>query len=183
MAIQEHIASESADARAMADELRRKGQRTPVAADEMSALPPPDSRYDEGAPRGRLLENGQEREPFGDQEQKLAWPEIPGYRLYWFNDTPGRVSRALKGGYTHVDGEDGEHVTRMVDRGERGTGVKGYLMKIPIEWYEQDQAGKNAKQAKKMDEILHGRFEEKDGQNQYVPTQGISGIHIRARRA
>src|SRR5580698_7649224 len=48
-----------------------------------------------------------DRVPFGDQEQSLAWPEIPGFRLYWFNDVRDRVARAIRAGYVHVQKEDG----------------------------------------------------------------------------
>lgn len=89
------------------------------------------------------------RKPFGSHEQKLKYPERPGFHRHWFNDSPGRIARALEAGYKHVLGKDGKNVSRVVDPGPRGGGLTGYLMEIPLEWWQSDQAVKN----KARDEI------------------------------
>lgn len=35
--------------------------------------------------------------------QTLEVPEIPGFVLYWMEDRPGRIHRAMQAGYTFVD--------------------------------------------------------------------------------
>lgn len=112
------------------------------------------------------------REPFGAGEQQLAHPPIPGYRLYWFNDTPGRIERAERAGYAHVDDRHG-HVARNVGRGERDGGLRAYLMKIPMEWYEEDMAKAEDQLNSRLRDIRDGRHNLQPGQNQYVPTRGI----------
>jgi hypothetical protein len=114
-----------------------------------------------------------ERKPFGNLDQKLYWPPIPGYRLYWFNDEPGAIRRAKEAGYDHVlDPDTAEPVNRVVDR-SNGRGRSAYLMKIPREWYEEDMA----KQAAELDSRLHDIKTGKAGpgadENRYVPQQGI----------
>jgi hypothetical protein len=114
------------------------------------------------------------RKPFGAQEQTLAWPPIPGFRLYWFNDTPGRVDRAKEAGYEHVrDPETSSPVKRNVGRGENGAGLQSFLMKIPEEWYREDQAAVNAAESEKLRNIREGKTSAPPGSNQYVPSQGI----------
>lgn len=110
------------------------------------------------------------RKPFGSQEQQLAWPPIPGFRLYWFNDTPGRVARAKEAGYEHVlDPASGEPVKRNVGRGEGSqAGLTAYLMKIPIEWYQEDTAAAQAALETRLRDIREGRGQ---GENQYVTSR------------
>lgn len=132
--------------------------------------------------RSRLAMN--DRQPFGAGEQTLGYPDIPGYRLYWFSDTPGRIQRAKRAGYEHVL-EEGTPVTRIVGQGAQGSGgVQGFLMMIPMEWYKDDVAAANDAQRRKMEDIKYGRLLQPagtDGQLQYVPTQR-GGIKIDERR-
>lgn len=99
------------------------------------------------------------RIPMSAPTQQLAVPEIEGYHLHWH--LGANVPRAKQAGYTHVTDEDGIDV---VGRGVANSGsdigstdlgsiisiLSGtsnnneepdrlYLMKIPQEWWEEDQ--------------------------------------------
>lgn len=81
------------------------------------------------------------RVPFGNFEQKLAYPTREGYRRYWFNDDPGRLQKALEAGYDHVfDPILKQNVQRIVGRAESGGPLVAFLMEIPQEWFEDDMA-------------------------------------------
>lgn len=117
--------------------------------------------------RGPGLRDGRERVPFGAQEQQLAYPDIPGYRLYWFNDTPGRIARAKKAGYEHVctEGTDAP-IQRNVGRGEGAqNGLTAYLMKIPRQWYEEDAKSSQDDLDRRLRDIREGRGQ---GENTYT---------------
>ncbi len=79
--------------------------------------------------------------PFGAFDQKLAFPPIEGYKQHWFNDKPGRVDIALRAGWTHVNDNDGKPRVIVVDSG----GQKAYLLKIPEQFWAEDQARQEAK--------------------------------------
>jgi len=96
-----------------------------------------------------------DRVPFGTHEQALSWPAIPGFRLYWFNDMPGRIERAKLAGYEHVE-KNGEPVSMIVDKSVQGTGLRAYLMKIPTEWYQEDKAANEQYEAEKIRNIQEG---------------------------
>lgn len=105
-----------------------------------------------------MIKAERQRIPMSTPTLKLHVPEIPGYRTYWFNDDPGRISRALRAGYTFVTEDEidlnvtttvcesalgngntdlGSNISLTVDR---STGQRAYLMKIKTEHYLQDQA-------------------------------------------
>ncbi len=118
------------------------------------------------------------RMPFGEPELSLYHEEIPGFRLYWFNDQKDRIYRAKRAGYEHVTDRNGEPIARVVSR-EGPREVKGYLMKIPIEYYKADKAAAERRETNKIAEIRAGVFQAGQGDNRYVPSQGI---HIREGR-
>ncbi len=113
------------------------------------------------------------RQPFGSFVQKLAVPPIPGMHQHWFNDEPGRVDTAKAAGYTHVLDALGKPKSRVVDK---TTGMLGYLMKTPQEWYDHDMAEQQKGIDEMEDAIRRGADEHgqpnKDGR--YIPKQGIS---------
>jgi len=101
------------------------------------------------------------RVPMGGPEQQLAVPEIEGYVLHWFLDSPGRIPRALAAGWEFVnrgevqlvdrgyasnpggDGNSdlGSRVSVYGSPGDRGEAVRQlYLMKIRKDWYDSDMA-------------------------------------------
>jgi len=127
------------------------------------------------ASRGRA-EKGERREriPFGTARAKLPRGEDPKkfhYRV--FNDEwrkePGRVLRAKNAGYEVVPDQEGLTVGVNGD----GTAIKGVLMRIPKEWYEEDQAKKQEVNDAVDKEIKAGRFQEKPSDMRYVPKSGI----------
>lgn len=120
-----------------------------------------------------------ERRPFGALEQKLAYPAREGFHRHWFNDSPGRIERAKEGGYEHVKGDDGKNVNRIVGTAEGGGPQTGYLMEIPEEWWKADMAEYQKQVNEKEDTIKRGELESQQGDNRYVPQQGIKISHGR----
>lgn len=117
------------------------------------------------------------RKPFGALEQKLAYPAREGFHRHWFNDNPGRVARAQEAGYSHVVGDDGKNVSRIVGTAEGGGPLNGYLMEIPEEWWKADLAEQQNQVNAKEDTIRRGELESQAGDNRYVPVQGIKISH------
>lgn len=98
-----------------------------------------------------------ERVPFGAFEQVLAYPQRPGYRRYWANDTPGRIQRFKSAGYGHViDDVSGEPVSRITDVAN-GRGRASYLMETPMRWYQQDMGKQAAALQRRLDDIRNGK--------------------------
>ena len=78
---------------------------------------------------------------------------IPGYHLYIFNDTPGRITAASENGYefvapNEVGGLTANVVSRNTDLGDKvrflvgsndGEPTYAYLMKIKQDWWDEDQ--------------------------------------------
>lgn len=117
-------------------------------------------------PRGDAVTSGASkartrptRTPFGGLKLKLSAIPIPGFHLHWVNEAPGRLEEATIGGYEFVDEQEqlapgqsrqansdlGTRVRRLVGRGEDGNAQYAYLMKIPLDWYDQDQRELQAK--------------------------------------
>ncbi|WP_213775104.1 hypothetical protein [Bradyrhizobium sp. dw_78] len=119
--------------------------------------------------------------PFGAARQKLNYPARPGYHRHWFNDQPGRIDIAKQAGYTHVTGNDGEHVKRVVGTMEGGGGLVAYLMEIPTEWWEDDlraqQARVNEIEAQMKRGVGAGKEHLEPGQ--YVPMNADGTPRIR----
>lgn len=89
------------------------------------------------------------RVPLGSRN-RLRYPERKGYVRRVFNDDHDRIQQALDAGYEfvtdHLPGGDpragdatqvGSKVMKEV-----GSGMKGYLMEIPEEYYKEDQKAK-----------------------------------------
>ena len=103
-----------------------------------------------------------ERIPMSLPMQKLAVPEMEGYHLHWMLGTQSRLSQALRAGYEFVDETEVDIVgtgladdlsksgntdmgTRIsvsagADVGADGSEQRLYLMKLKIEWWNEDQA-------------------------------------------
>ncbi len=114
-------------------------------------------------PASKRLASAGERKriPMGVPVQKLEVADIPGYHLHWFLGTPERIARAQEGGYEFVKPEDAQPnnvslggdsaVSGSTDMGSQvsivagsetgrdGQPVRMVLMKIKLEWYEEDQ--------------------------------------------
>lgn len=107
--------------------------------------------------------SGKDRIPMSVPQRHLEVSEIPGYHLHWFIST--RIARALRAGYTFVTDEDGVDVNNFDlagDASANGSSDMGsrisvpaavggdsderlYLMKLPQEFWEQDQAALEAR--------------------------------------
>lgn len=86
------------------------------------------------------------------QRNVLKYHEIPGYRLRFVNDVEDRVEQMKELGYEPVqshellhdpDASEASQIGSIVSKSARG-GMKGVLMKIKEEWYEENQADKQA---------------------------------------
>lgn len=109
------------------------------------------------------------RRPF-ENPGRLKFPEIPGYHLFVAAiddpNLPNEYERAEDLGYVPVKAEEiGYHKRglRPLKEGDfvyvnLGKNVKGILMKLPIEWYEQDIADT----AKYNNEMLFSRKDSLD---------------------
>lgn len=117
-----------------------------------------------------------DRVPMDLPELKLAVPDMPGYYLYWFlGKNTGKAQRA---GYTFVDHDeveitnvgiaDDRSVSGSTDMGSRisvSAGATGeedeerlYLMKLPIEWHQQDTAKKIANSESIAQQLRSGQL-------------------------
>ena len=116
------------------------------------------------------------RRPFGAHMQKLAYEARPGFHRHWFNSTPGRIDDALAAGYTHVEDKEGRKVERIVGVGDGGIALVGYLMEIPLEWYQEDMVRQQAELDKTDNAIRQGAVAGTPGvDGRYIPTtRGIS---------
>ena len=112
------------------------------------------------------------RVPFGAPVQRFNPPKEDGFHYHVFNDNwkkePGRVERARAAGYEIVQHErSGE----TAGTNEDGSEIKGVLMRIPQELYDQDQALKN-REMDKIDQQIHRGDFKTEGPT-YSPGGGI----------
>lgn len=95
------------------------------------------------------------RLPVSNGRRKLEVPQIPGFNLYWFLER--NVQAALEGGYEFVESTEtvlnqhglanASETSGNTDLGSRvSVGTRGpdggerlYLMKIRLEWFNEDQ--------------------------------------------
>ena len=130
------------------------------------------------------------RVPFGGPRLKLQLSPQDRSRFkkrgmvpYWFNDSAGRIERALGAGYNfvdpvhagslgqgalHQDGKDPESGVRVSQVVNRDPLERAYLMEIKEEYYKEDQEAKEAVN-EKVDEALAagGAGGEALGSNKY----------------
>lgn len=117
------------------------------------------------------------RVPMGLPQLQLEVPEIEGYVMHWFADRPGRVPRALRGGYEFVAPDEvqlnnstlagdttvsgntdlGSRVSVHAGTDERGNGIRLYLMKIKREWWEKDATLREETSERIADSLRGGR--------------------------
>lgn len=117
-----------------------------------------------------------QRVPFGEHRRRLSIPphmQADKAHVYrWINDTQDRLIRALQAGYEFVNkkdlgnydvGDPGLHngnadLNSRVSKRLRDFDV--YLMRIPVEFYEEDQQLKKAENDL-IDEAIRGGGREK----------------------
>lgn len=101
-----------------------------------------------------------QRIPMSLPVQKLAAPEIPGFHTHWMRGDAQRIAQALRAGYTFVEQDEvdmntvgvadsaessghtdlGSRVSVVSGTDEKGGAQRLYLMKLPKELREQDEA-------------------------------------------
>lgn len=102
--------------------------------------------------QGTQRANRPKRVPLG-MRNVLAADQRQGFVRRWFNDTDDRLERAKAAGWTSVlkpadaadpragaDSQMGSIVAKSV-----GGGVRGVLMEIPKDFYDEDKAAKEAR--------------------------------------
>lgn len=112
------------------------------------------------------------RIPMSIPRRKLEVPDIAGYHLHWFLDA--NVPRALQGGYEMVDAKEvplfqfnvgtdntisgnadlGSHIKVVGGVGENGQPTHLNLMKIRLEWWQEDQKSIEERNAQVMSAIF-----------------------------
>ena len=135
--------------------------------------------------RGNAPSRRPKRKPF--RRNRLEFPQRPGYRRRVVNDVEDgmRVAAFKEAGWEVVsdpyagvnsDGDlsqpsqEGSAVSRHVGMGEGGRSLKGILMEIPEEWYQEDQAAKQ----ERVDNTEKGlRVVNKDGVTGGLTTSGF----------
>lgn len=125
----------------------------------------------------------QKRKPLGVPVQRLQADVPTGMTGRWTNDTPGRIQRALEGGYEFIS-SDGEVVqnreggrSEIVGTGRDGGAQRAYLMAIPTVLYEEDQAAKASLNKERMSSIKRGTPQQVAAQDEaafYTPSEGIT---------
>jgi hypothetical protein len=114
------------------------------------------------------------RKPFGNKDQKLAYPDRPGYHRHWFNDVPGRLIQADEAGYSQVKAPDGKPVSMVVGIGRGGQPLTAYLHEIPQEDYDEDMAAQDSEVHERLGQIERGQLNRpggRDGQLQYAGSE------------
>lgn len=127
------------------------------------------------------------RTPIGGPSLKMA-VEIPdGKVARWVSDDGDRLSKFQAADYEFVTAEIkvgegdkdnntdlGSMKSMVVGKGEAGKPIRGYLMMIDKELYEEDQAAKMEQIAEIDNDIKNGTHNEKSGDGRYVPKEGIT---------
>lgn len=122
------------------------------------------------------------RKPFGVPRSKLTVENLdPAFHYRWILDAPGRIAEALDGDYSFVDpievNREPNGENKVYVRG--GSNVDGseqrqYLMKIPREFFEDDQKLSQTYLDEIDNAIKGGKINQTLGDNRYVPENGIS---------
>ena len=117
------------------------------------------------------------RVPIGVPEKKWSCPVNDGYHYRVFNDgwmaRPGNIQRAKAAGYEFVTSDNEKEKPQIVGTNDNGTPITGYLMRIPKEIYDEDQAAKQKAVDRVDEQIRAGSFQQGAGDHRYIPTTGI----------
>lgn len=120
-----------------------------------------------------------QRVPLSVPRAKLAVPEIPGFHCHWFVNSEARILAAQQAGYDFVRKDEtlvpnhslatgDEEATGGTDLGSRVTVVSGetnesgqavrlVLMKIPLEWRNEDMKAREAQSDKLVEALRAGK--------------------------
>lgn len=124
---------------------------------------------DESPPLARKVDRTK-RVAFGVPQRRLDAPMQDGYYYRWINSDwarePGRMQRALAGGYEKVEGVG----NRVAGTNADGSPITAVYMRIPKELYDEDQALKQKEGPDKTDEaILAGTVGQQAGDQRFIP--------------
>lgn len=167
---------------AAANKRRRLAEAEQAATAELSPSLSADLGPDEAADLERRRRT---RKPFGSREQKLIYPDRPGYHRHWFNDEPGRLLRAEEAGYSQVHGPDGKPVSTVVGVSRGGGALVAFLHEIPAEWYAEDMAAQEQVVLDLKQQIKTGQIETAPGMQRddigkiYAGSKTMGDISIR----
>jgi hypothetical protein len=121
------------------------------------------------------------RTPVGGARSKLTVPESikdEGFHYHWVNDEGGNIRQHLDAGYEFVEDPDIEVGQESIERGRPTTATvsvevgrtryssngTAYLMRQPLEYYNEDQQEKQSE----LDEVEETMFKANSDQGQYV---------------
>lgn len=124
--------------------------------EEVQVTKPKRGRPTKASREGELKAKRPERIPLDGSRTRLALDEDkldPAYHYKWVNDVDDRIMRYKNAYYEHVSGEEGLTIgQRSIDSStgelasvvsrDGGKGITVYLMKIPVEFYNEDKAAK-----------------------------------------
>ncbi len=134
------------------------------------------------------------RIPMSLPQAKLSVPDLPGYHLHWMLGKADRIAQAERAGYSFVSQEEvdmntvglanGQDSSGHTDLGSRVSHISGtdeaggepmrlYLMKLPLEFWLEDQA-KLAKVNENIAAVMRGErgFESPEGDNSHRYAKG-----------
>ncbi len=106
----------------------------------------------------------------------------PNFKYRWVKGTPQRLQEVLDIGYEYVEDKelarakhsDGtSRVSVMVGTLEGGSERRDYLMRIPLEWYKEDQEAKDEPIKEMMASIERGEMHQIEKGASYRPTNEI----------
>lgn len=120
----------------------------------------------------------------GGFNKRLSAKPMPGFSLRFVNDIEGRIENFLALGWDYVmqneqgieqeSTDPGKKVSRVVGSLPSGEPMRAYLLKIPEEWYKDDQKKEQGERAKVDEAIRRGLVGVKPGDKRYAPKEGIS---------
>lgn len=125
-----------------------------------------------------------ERADFGAAQQKLqVLNQDSQYHYHWINDYPGRVQYSIARGYDFVSPRDielvpgvvplnadlGDRVSMVVGSTEAGQPLVAYLMRIPMEFYNEDQSDIQADIDRREAGIRKGKTTGQETDSFYTP--------------
>ena len=114
------------------------------------------------ADRKGFVERGMVPRWFNDQDGRIAQAEGAGYRF-----VSAKHVSSLGSGAVHGNVDTGSKVSLVVSKGEPV--IRAYLMEIQVEFYNEDQAAKEAVNAQVDEALALGGKQGSDLENEYKP--------------
>lgn len=122
------------------------------------------------------------RRPFGVPQSKLAISkQLDGWHYRWINDSPGRIAQALEGDYVFAEpdevgrnGDNENRVKELAGTNKDGSAMYAYLMRVPLEFFEEDRQNAQGYLDEIDTAIRGGKVGQSAGDKRYVPENGIS---------